>query len=152
MTAFARIGKGDGVNGLVAVNLAIYALTALLAVWPRRMWPVVTLLLVCLAVNVLGRFIAVEGDPRAAWTMLLMPSIVQAAIFVLGRGGVMAARESDPRLLYVGWQVFGLATFVRLSFFDDYTYTWWNWIVVVPINLFLAAQVCTANTLATSFR
>lgn len=30
------------------------------------------------------------------------------------------------------------ATFVYLVFFDDYRYTWWNWLIVVPINLFLA--------------
>lgn len=29
-------------------------------------------------------------------------------------------------------------TFVFLTFFDDYAYTWWNWIIVVPINGFLA--------------
>ena len=124
--------------GVVGVNLTIYALTAVLAVWPRRMWPVVALLLACLTVNVAARFIAVEGDPRAAWGMLLMPSVVQAAIFVLGRGTVMMAREQNPALLMAGWQMFGLATFGRLTFFDGYVYTWWNWIIVVPLNAFLA--------------
>ena len=28
--------------------------------------------------------------------------------------------------------------FGKLTFFDGYTYTWWNWIIVVPINGFLA--------------
>jgi hypothetical protein len=31
-----------------------------------------------------------------------------------------------------------LATFGKLTFFDSYQYTWWNWIIVVPINEFLA--------------
>jgi hypothetical protein len=31
-----------------------------------------------------------------------------------------------------------LATFGKLTFFDDYVYNWWNWIIVLPINEFLA--------------
>jgi len=31
-----------------------------------------------------------------------------------------------------------LATFVYLTFFDGYIYTWWNWLIAVPINFFLA--------------
>ena len=31
-----------------------------------------------------------------------------------------------------------LATFVYLTFFDGYVYTAWNWLIAVPINLFLA--------------
>lgn len=33
-----------------------------------------------------------------------------------------------------------LATFVKLTFFDHYAYTAWNWIIVVPINELLAAM------------
>ena len=29
------------------------------------------------------------------------------------------------------------ATFVYLTFFDGYVYTWWNWLLVVTINIFL---------------
>ena len=29
-------------------------------------------------------------------------------------------------------------TFAYLTFFDGYVYTWWNWLVAVPINLFLS--------------
>lgn len=32
-----------------------------------------------------------------------------------------------------------LATFVYLTFFDGYVYTAWNWLIAVPINLFLAS-------------
>lgn len=32
----------------------------------------------------------------------------------------------------------GLATFVYLTFFDGYIYTAWNWIIAIPINLFLS--------------
>lgn len=30
------------------------------------------------------------------------------------------------------------ATFVYLTFFDGYIYNAWNWILALPINLFLA--------------
>lgn len=29
-------------------------------------------------------------------------------------------------------------TFIYLCFFDGYIYNWWNWIIVIPINLFLS--------------
>lgn len=32
-----------------------------------------------------------------------------------------------------------LATWVFLTFFDNYQYTWWNWIVAVPANFILGA-------------
>lgn len=31
-----------------------------------------------------------------------------------------------------------VATFVYLTFLDGYEYTAWNWIIAVPINIFLA--------------
>ena len=36
------------------------------------------------------------------------------------------------------YQIIGIATFVKLTFFDGYQYTWWNWIIAIPVNLFLA--------------
>lgn len=41
-------------------------------------------------------------------------------------------------LLYLGYQVGALATFGKLTFFDGYVYNWWNWLIAVPANLFLA--------------
>jgi len=35
------------------------------------------------------------------------------------------------------WQGGALATFIYLTFLDDYSYNAWNWIIAVPINLFL---------------
>lgn len=29
------------------------------------------------------------------------------------------------------------ATFVYLTFFDGYEYTAWNWIIAIPVNIFL---------------
>ena len=37
--------------------------------------------------------------------------------------------------LYISGDV---ATLLYLTFFDGYVYTWWNWIIVIPINIFLA--------------
>ena len=42
------------------------------------------------------------------------------------------------RTLFYGWQSASLATFVYLTFFDGYNYNWWNWIIAIPINLFLS--------------
>ena len=35
------------------------------------------------------------------------------------------------------WQLGSLFTFVKLTFFDDYIYTWWNWLVAIPVNALL---------------
>lgn len=37
--------------------------------------------------------------------------------------------------LYVAADAF---TFIFLTFFDGYVYTWWNWLIAVPINIFLS--------------
>ena len=31
-----------------------------------------------------------------------------------------------------------MGTFIYLTFFDGYVYNGWNWLVAVPVNLFLA--------------
>jgi len=36
------------------------------------------------------------------------------------------------------YHVGALASFVKLTFFDGVTYNWWNWFLLVPIQLFLA--------------
>ncbi|WP_152986850.1 hypothetical protein [Pseudovibrio sp. POLY-S9] len=41
-------------------------------------------------------------------------------------------------LLFIGYQLAALGTLVYLMFLDGYQYNWWNWIVAVPINFFLA--------------
>jgi hypothetical protein len=43
----------------------------------------------------------------------------------------------------VAWVVYwlgNLATFVKLTFFAGYHYTWWNWLIAIPINEILAAM------------
>jgi hypothetical protein len=40
--------------------------------------------------------------------------------------------------LLLGLYITGdVATLLYLTFFDGYIYTWWNWLIVVPINIFL---------------
>ena len=46
-----------------------------------------------------------------------------------------------PILKITGWVIYWLGnigTFVKLTFLDNYSYTWWNWLIVVPVNEFLA--------------
>jgi len=41
----------------------------------------------------------------------------------------------------LGWVVYwigNVGTFIKLTFFDGYVYNWWNWMIAVPINEFLA--------------
>jgi hypothetical protein len=40
-------------------------------------------------------------------------------------------------LIAVYW-IGNLATFAKLTFFDGYVYNWWNWIIAIAINEFLA--------------
>jgi hypothetical protein len=47
-------------------------------------------------------------------------------------------KEWPSIALVVMYHIGTVITFMYLSFFKDYGYTWWNWIFVVPINLFLA--------------
>ena len=42
-------------------------------------------------------------------------------------------------LLWVVYWLGNIATFAKLTFFSGYHYTSWNWLIVVPINEFLAA-------------
>ena len=40
--------------------------------------------------------------------------------------------------LMIAYQLCSIATFIFLTFFDDYRYNAWNWIVAIPVNMFLA--------------
>lgn len=40
--------------------------------------------------------------------------------------------------LFWGYQIASLATFGFLTFFDGYQYNWWNWLIALPVNAFLA--------------
>lgn len=33
----------------------------------------------------------------------------------------------------------GIGTFVYLTFLDGYIYNAWNWLIAIPVNLFLSA-------------
>ena len=39
---------------------------------------------------------------------------------------------------FIIWQGGSILTFAFLTFFDHHSYTWWNWLIVVPLNAFLA--------------
>ena len=40
-------------------------------------------------------------------------------------------------LLYILYHIGAVATFGFLTFFDGTVYNWWNWLIIVPVNLFL---------------
>ncbi|HET7409353.1 MAG TPA: hypothetical protein VFJ13_04070 [Paracoccaceae bacterium] len=35
------------------------------------------------------------------------------------------------------WQLGSVVTFVYLTFFDGYVYNAWNWLIAIPVNIFL---------------
>ena len=37
------------------------------------------------------------------------------------------------------YQVATFGTFICLTFFDSYTYNWWNWPIAIAMNGFLSA-------------
>lgn len=41
------------------------------------------------------------------------------------------------KIAIIVWQLGALATFVYLTLFDDYEYTWWNWVIAVPVNIIM---------------
>jgi hypothetical protein len=42
------------------------------------------------------------------------------------------------KLLFSAWIIGDIATLVYLLFFDGTQYNWWNWLVIVPADVFLA--------------
>jgi hypothetical protein len=120
------------------LNLGAYAITLLLAITPRRMWPVLVWLGLNLLLNISAYFILADGDPRKNFVWLLIPSFLQLLIFLLARGVRLWRDDDNPLLFHAGWQLGGLATFIILTFFDGYDYTWWNWMIAIPVNLFIA--------------
>lgn len=57
---------------------------------------------------------------------------------VKANAGALVATAYIKNAALVVYVLGNIATFVKLSFFDGYVYTWWNWIIVLPINEFLA--------------
>ncbi len=40
--------------------------------------------------------------------------------------------------LAAGYFLGDFISFIYLTFLDGYSYNWWNWIVAVPVNIFLS--------------
>lgn len=47
-------------------------------------------------------------------------------------------KNALPNLASTLYLIGGPATFIYLTFFDGYEYTAWNWLIAIPVNLFLA--------------
>ena len=40
--------------------------------------------------------------------------------------------------LIIIYVIGNITTFIYLTFFDGYIYNWWNWLIAIPVNEFLA--------------
>jgi hypothetical protein len=47
-------------------------------------------------------------------------------------------KDAAPAIGLVTFQFAAVVTFAFLTFFDGYEYTAWNWLVAVPVNIFLS--------------
>jgi hypothetical protein len=48
-------------------------------------------------------------------------------------------RESVPATILMWiYNIGAIGTFVYLTFFDGYRYNVWNWIIAIPVNMFMA--------------
>ncbi|MFL6627457.1 MAG: hypothetical protein ACJ8G1_13495 [Vitreoscilla sp.] len=43
------------------------------------------------------------------------------------------------KILLAAYLVGDLATMAKLIFFDCYSYTWWNWVIAIPVDVFQGA-------------
>ena len=41
------------------------------------------------------------------------------------------------QLASIGYGIGAFGTFIYLTLLDGYVYTWWNWLIAVPVNGFL---------------
>jgi len=39
--------------------------------------------------------------------------------------------------LLFAYHIVSLGTFIFLTFFDGYSYNAWNWLIAIPVNIFL---------------
>jgi hypothetical protein len=40
--------------------------------------------------------------------------------------------------LWASYNLVALASFIKLTFFDEYVYNSWNWLIAIPVNFFLS--------------
>lgn len=119
------------------MGIAQIVITVLLALLVRRQWPGLAWLALLIAADVAALILLPTGDPRRA---TMVPHIL---IHVMTYAVLRAARRwretNDGKLWgHLAWQLGSLATFIKLTFYDGVTWTWWNWIIILPINAFLA--------------
>lgn len=42
------------------------------------------------------------------------------------------------RIIFIIYQAMAILTLLKLTFWDDYPYNGWNWLIAVPVNFFHA--------------
>jgi len=61
---------------------------------------------------------------------------------VIGQGGDRGSivMNSDKWLPWLAllYEIGSISTFVKLTFFDGYSYNAWNWLIAIPVNFFSA--------------
>lgn len=75
--------------------------------------------------------------------MLLVPAfqwmgLVSDQMPRIETGDTIRMKDAAIKALIFIYFLGQIATFGKLTFFDDYAYNWWNWLIVVPINTFLS--------------
>lgn len=78
-------------------------------------------------------------------TTFLLWSVIYLSGYFVARLWRLKAKEkgrsmNSVRSFWIAcvYELAAFATFVTLTFFSGYSYTWWNWVIAVPINIFLA--------------
>lgn len=113
------------------------AITLALAIFVKRQWPGLAWLAISSLLDVGGWALLTSDDPRRA--TMIPHMIITLLLYAVARGVRRFKEEYDGKVwLVAGWQLGSVATFVFLTFLNGYVYNWWNWIIVIPINGFLA--------------
>lgn len=108
-----------------------------IALLVRRKWTGIAWLCILAALD-LAALVALPGTvPENAGRVA--HAIIYAGIYFLVRW--LRWREykaEDWGYLVVPYHLGALATFGKLTFFNGYVYNWWNWIIAIGVNGFLA--------------
>lgn len=117
------------------IGIALIAITVAIAAFVRRAAIGIVWLALVIGADLVALAVVDASDPRARY--LVPHAIVTFMLFAVVRA-LWRWRDDGQVWAIAAWQLGALATLARLSFFDGFTYTWWNWIVAIPANLFLA--------------
>ena len=112
-------------------------ITLLLAALVRKQWPGLAWLGVIVMLDLVAWAYLPASDPRSA--EMLPHAFFTVMLYAVVRAVRRWNDEGDGRIwAMAAWQQGAIGTFVQLTFFTGTAYTWWNWIIIIPVNGFLA--------------